>query len=114
MNPNKTISYPSHRAHQSSLSEHRALLAEKEAQLAQVRYQLNQLEQRVKYADTSTRRQRTHHLVTRGAAVESVMPDLCILTEAAFYSLMESIFALPEVSALAKSALTAHTETERL
>ena len=38
------------------------------------------------YLDSGSRKQRSHRLITRGAAIESVMPEVKILTEQEFYS----------------------------
>jgi len=50
------------------------------------------------------RKKRTHRLITRGAAVESVAPEVRELSERAFYLLMEQVFSLPEVAALVSNA----------
>ncbi len=42
------------------------------------------------YLESGSRKQRTHRLITRGAAIESIAPQTKELTETEFYSLMES------------------------
>ena len=41
----------------------------------------------------------THRLITRGAAVESILPQVKGLSEVQFYSLMEEILTRPENAA---------------
>ena len=62
-------------------------------------------ENRIAYCEKGERRKRTHRLVTRGAAVESVAPTVKALTEVEFYAFVESIFALPEVQTLLAEAI---------
>ena len=59
--------------------------------LEQEKRKLRRLENRKSYLDSGSRKQRSHRLITRGAAIESVMPEVKILTEQEFYSLMERI-----------------------
>ena len=59
------------------------------------------------------RRKRTHHLITRGAAVESVAPLAKALTETEFYTFAEKVFALPEIKSLLMEAVNAHNEAEQ-
>lgn len=61
------------------------------ARLEQEKRKLRRLENRKAYLESGSRKQRNHRLITRGAAVESVMPEVKILTEQEFYSLMERI-----------------------
>ncbi len=53
---------------------------------------MQRLKNRQAYLESGSRKQRTHRLITRGAAVESIAPQTKELTETEFYSLMESIF----------------------
>ncbi|MDO4324681.1 MAG: DUF3847 domain-containing protein, partial [bacterium] len=64
---------------------------ENTAKLEQERRKLRRLENRKSYLESGSRKQRNHRLITRGAAIESVMPEVKILTEQEFYSLMERI-----------------------
>ncbi len=52
---------------------------------------LEQLKQEYEKTTVRSRKQRTHRLITRGAAIESIAPQTKELSEAEFYSLMESI-----------------------
>lgn len=47
---------------------------------------------------------RAHRLITRGAAVESVAPEVRPLSEQGFYSLAEQIFSMPEVREAVRAA----------
>ena len=57
---------------------------------------MQRLKNRQAYLESGSRKQRTHRLITRGAAVESIAPQTKELSEAEFYSLMESILNLPQ------------------
>lgn len=74
--------------------------AENQAKLQQYQHRAKRLEQRGQYYEKGERQKRAHRLVTRGAAVESVAPEVKGMSEQAFYSLAGKIFSLPEVKAL--------------
>ena len=74
--------------------------AEANAKLEQYRHKSQRLENRIRYYQQSERRNRTHRLITRGAAVESVIPEVRGMSERAFFVLMEQVFSLPDVNAL--------------
>ena len=59
---------------------------------------MQRLKNRQAYLESGSRKQRTHRLITRGAAVESIAPQTKELTETEFYSLMESILNRKMVS----------------
>ena len=65
---------------------------------AQYQNQVHRLENRLSYKENRKRKERAHRLITRGAAIESILPAVKDLTEVEFYSLMEKVFSLPEVS----------------
>ena len=75
------------------------------AKLEQYRHKGQQLENRIRYYMDGDRKKRTHRLITRGAAVESVVPDVRGVSERDFYLLMEQVFSLPEVSTLISHAI---------
>ena len=93
---------------QKSLAQLEAERAACEQQLAQLQHKVQQYENRIAYCKKGERQKRTHRLITRGAAVESVAPTAKILTEVEFYAFAESIFSLPEVQALLAEAIHAH------
>ena len=79
------------------LDELRREYAENEAKLRQYQHRAKRLEQRKQYYEKGERQKRAHRLITRGAAVESVAPEVRPLSEQGFYSLAERIFSMPEV-----------------
>ena len=91
------------------------LLAEKQAverQIAQHQHRAERLENREKHLEKGERTKRTHRLVTRGVAVESVCELTKVLTETEFYSLAEKIFSLPEVQSEVMAAVNEHNKNE--
>ena len=85
---------------QKTIPELKAEIAANERQLAQLRHKQQQLENRITYYEKGDRRKRAHHLITRGAAIESVAPLAKVLSETEFYSFVEKAFALPDVKSL--------------
>lgn len=69
-------------------------------ELSQTKHRYQRLEQQIKYLQDGERKKRSHRLITRGAAVESVVPAVKSLSEREFYELAQRIFNLPEVEAL--------------
>ena len=93
---------------QKTLAE---LNAEKEKikqQLAQEQHKKQRLENRIAYYEKEDRRKRAHHLITRGAAIESVAPLAKALTETEFYTFAEQVFALPDTQRLLTEAVSRH------
>ena len=78
--------------------------AEVTAKLEQEQHKGQRLENRIKYYQQGDRKKRNHRLITRGAAVESVAPEVRGMSERAFYLLVEQVFSLPEVAALVSRA----------
>ena len=66
----------------------------------QCQRQEQRLKNRISYYEQGERRKRSHRLITRGAAVESIAPAVKEMGEAEFYALAEKIFSLPEVQKL--------------
>ena len=64
----------------------------------QYQHQADRLQNRIAYIKDGQRKQRTHRLITRGAAVEHLAPQVKYMSESAFYQMMERVFALPEVN----------------
>ena len=86
------------------LDELRREYAEKEAKLRQYQNRVKRLEQRRQYYEKGERQKRAHRLITRGAAVESVAPEVRPLSEQGFYALAQQIFSMPEVRAAVHAA----------
>ena len=93
---------------QKTIPELKAEIADNERQLAQLRHKQQQLENRITYYEKGDRRKRAHHLITRGAAIESVAPQTKELGETGFYALAEQIFALPDAQRLLMEAVSRH------
>ena len=89
-----------------TLEQLRAEQARDKALLEQYQHRIQRLENRAKYLSKAERTARTHRLITRGAAVESIAPEIKIMAEVPFYSLMEQILSLPDVRAVIQSALS--------
>ncbi len=79
-------------------------LDEANAQLEQYQHRCQRLENRLRYYTEGERKKRNHRLITRGAEVESVAPEVRGMSQAAFRLLVEEIFSLPEVAALVSHA----------
>ena len=71
--------------------------AESCKKLEQYKNKAQRLENRRSYYDKGNRKKRTHRLITRGAAVESIAPQIKNMSERDFYILMEKVFSLPVV-----------------
>lgn len=79
-------------------------LAEATAKLEHYQHKQQRLENRYHDYRESRRKKRNHRLITRGADVESVSPEVRGMSQAAFRILVEQIFSLPEVAALVGQA----------
>ena len=71
-----------------------------EQELEQESRRLARLKNRKTYYESGERQRRAHRLITRGAAVESLVPPVKDMGEVEFYELAEKIFALSEVKNL--------------
>ena len=71
--------------------------AEKRAE--QYEHRVQRLENRIRYKEDRKRRERAHRLITRGAAIESILPQVKDLSEVRFYELMDQILTQPETEA---------------
>ena len=98
---------------QKSLAELNAEKEKIEQQLAQEQHKKQRLENRIAYYEKEDQRKRAHHLITRGAAIESVAPLAKILTETEFYAFAEMVFDLPEVKGLLMAAVNEHNRAEQ-
>ena len=78
--------------------------AEAATKAEQYQHQVQRLENRYHVYQGSKRKKRNHRLITRGADVESVAPEVRGMSQAAFRILVEQIFSLPEVAALVSRA----------
>lgn len=85
-------------------------LVEAKKKLEQEKRNLTRLENRKSYFESGSRKQRNHRLITRGAAIESVMPEVKILTEQEFYSLMERISEWQPVQNMVRLTVEKHNQ----
>ena len=92
-------------AKQKTIPQLEAEKAENERKLSQLQHKKQQLENRITYCEKGDRRKRAHHLITRGAAIESVAPLTKVLTEKAL--------AVPEIKGLLMEAVNEHNRTEQ-
>ena len=79
-----------------------------ERQLVQEQHKIQRLENRAAYYEKGDRRKRAHHLITRGAAIESVSPQTKDLSETASYAFAEQVFALPDTQRLLTEVISNH------
>lgn len=93
---------------QKTIPELQAEIAANERQLAQLQHKQQQLENRRSYYEKGDRRKRAHRLITRGAAIESIAPQTKNLSETAFYTFAEQVFALPDTQRLLTEAVGNH------
>jgi translation initiation factor IF-3 len=82
---------------EKKLEQLNAKYARLQTQIEQAQHLQQRMENRKKYLEGGERKKRTHRLITRGAAVESIAPELKPLSEDAFYDLMAYIFSRSDV-----------------
>ena len=92
--------------HEKEIEKLQAEKEKVERQLAQEQHKIQRLKNRAAYYEKGERRKRTHRLITRGAAIESVAPQTKDLSETAFYAFTEQVFALPDVQRLLTEAIS--------
>ena len=63
-------------------------IEEAQVKITQLEHREQILENRMRYLKQKKRKQRTHRLITRGAAVESIVPQVEAMPETAFYEKM--------------------------
>ena len=90
--------------HEKEIEKLQAEKEKVECQLAQEEQKIQRLKNRAAYYEKGERRKRTHRLITRGAAIESVAPQTKDLSERAFYAFAEQVFALTDTQRLLKEA----------
>lgn len=97
---------------QKTIPQLEAEKAENERKISQLQHKKQQLENRITYYEKGDRRKRAHHLITRGAAIESIAPLTKVLTETEFYAFAEKAFTLTEVKGLLMEAINEHNKNE--
>lgn len=71
-----------------------------EQQLVQEKHKLDRLMNRKKYYENGERQKRAHRLITKGAVIESIIPELKEMSEQDFYDLMSDVLNQPIVKAI--------------
>ena len=87
------------------LQKKRKELARNQKELEIYEHRQARLDARIRQLEKDERAKRTHRLITRGAAVESVCPEVTALSETEFFTLTEQIFSLPGVQTLISHAV---------
>ena len=98
---------------QKTIPELEAEKAENERKITQLQHKKQQLENRITYYEKGDRRKRAHHLITRGAAIESIAPLTKVLTENEFFAFAEKAFSLTEIKGLLMQAINEHNIVEQ-
>lgn len=80
-----------------------------EKELEQTRHEGQRLRNRLEYLEKGERRKRAHRLITRGAAIESILPEVKDMDEVNFYSLMEEVLLHPDVVRHIRNATSSQT-----
>ena len=97
---------------QKKLEQLDANYARLQKQLEQAQHQQQRLENRKSYIEGGERKKRTHRLITRGAAIENIVPELKPISETDFYTLMEHIFLLPQVKTVVANHVEHYTKDD--
>ena len=100
-------------AKQKTIPELEAKKVENERKITQLQHKKQQLENRITYYEKGDRRKRAHHLITRGAVIDSVAPLTKVLTETEFYAFAEKAFAIPDVKGLLMETVNEHNRAEQ-
>ena len=83
-----------------------------EQKLKQLRHKQQRLEKRKSYYEKADRKKRTHRLCTIAGTIESIAPDIKLLTLPEVNELMETILRLPSVQQAIQSAIQNHEKEE--
>ena len=83
-----------------------------EQQLKQLQHKQQRLENRKSYYEKADRKKRTHRLCTIAGAIESIAPDIKMLTLPEVNELMETILSQPNVKQAIQSTIQNHEKEE--
>ena len=81
-------------------------------QLKQLQHKQQRLENRKSYYEKADRKKRTHRLCTIAGNIESIAPDIKLLTLPEVNELLEIILGLPNVRQAIHTALQHHKKEE--
>ena len=85
-----------------------------EQQLKQLQHKQQRLENRKSYYEKADRKKRPHRLCTIAGTIESIAPDIKMLTLPEVNELMETILSQPNVKQAIQSAIQNHEKEEPL
>ena len=83
-----------------------------EQQLKQLQHKQQRLENRKSYYEKADRKKRTHRLCTIAGTMESIAPDIKLLTLPEVNELMETILSQPNVKQAIQSAIQNNEKEE--
>ena len=83
-----------------------------EKKLEQLQHNQQRLENRKSYYEKADRKKRTHRLCTIAGTIESIAPDIKLLTLPEVNELIETILGLPDVQQAIRTALQNSKEEE--
>ena len=92
------------------IEELRAEQEQIQQEIEQLEHQQVLIENKISYFKGADRRKRSHRLITRGAAIESIWPEVRPLPERDFYALMERILTLPASQSVLQSVLKSRAD----
>ena len=95
-----------------TIMEYRNDLASAEKQLEQATHRIERLEQKIKYRESFSRKERAHRLIVRGAILEQYFPELKELSEPEISEVFHYIVK-DELHQMLKEAIT-HVRRELL
>ena len=85
-----------------------ALIARAEQENTILERRIQKLENLDEYYKRGERAKRAHRLITKGAAIESILPESKGMEDADFYQLMQRILSSAEAQEIWKAYLDAH------
>ena len=83
-----------------------------EQRLKQLQHNQQRLKNRKSYYEKANRKKRTHRLCTIAGTIESIAPDIKLLTLPEVNELMETILSQPNVKQAIQSAIQNHEKEE--
>jgi len=99
-------------AKQKTIEQLKAEKEKVEQQIEQEQHKLRRLLNREQYYEKGERTKRAHRLITRGAAVESIAPEVKEMTEQGFYTLMANVLKKPEIKSHIETVAKRHEGSE--
>ena len=88
--------------------KNQALIARAERENTILERRIQKLENLDEYYKRGERAKRAHRLITKGAAIESILPESKGMEDADFYQLMQRILSSAEAQEIWKAYLDAH------